>query len=483
MDIDMTDAGYDIELDVDPSIEIRAQEPQQPVQDVEAGEIDSEDAPMPAAYYESLEVLEPWPESLNLQGVSNFGPNDPSDYSLEHCPEISVKRLRWVNDNSVNIEYYSPRDAADALSVLTDPQAGDLSSISAQTSRTARGYSRKPNNVLKIRECNSGDQKAKNAAVRSQFYQKNPQARTRDRGQERERDGERRRPQRDYLDYDGMDNTGPRRRSVSYNESMYDDAPSPNDVNSNRNGRNNNRGRDGRNRDVDSYRPGAKSPRESQFGRLRDRSASPGDDGDGRLGFAEDGSSMRRRYRSRSRSQNERRRRAPSNERWTHQQSASFSNRGRGDSGGRWLKNSELPQTSREPAFYKVDMGSNHRRMDAVDDTSKGSLLSRMTKDGQPLVAPRRSLASRITRDDNEEGEESFGRLKGDNSAPRFSEFAESAPPKRDLASRMTRDDSDDDVNDSFNIRGRSQNNGFNIRGTAVPGASSFSIRGAAGGS
>jgi len=220
--------------------------------------------------------------------------------------------------------------------------------------------------------------------------------------------------------------------------------------------------------------------KESDFGRLRNRSASPDDDGDGRLGFAEDGSSMRRRYRSRSRSRsrnrNERRRRVPSTERWTHDRSADFSDRDRDDSGGRWLKNSELSKDSRDSLFHKVDMGSNHRRTDATDETAnKGSLLSRMTKNGQPLVASR-SLASRITRDDEES---SFGRLKDDNSMPRYSEFAESDPPKRDLASRITRDVEEDS---DFNIRGRSQSNGFSIRGTAVAQTPSFSIRGAAGG-
>jgi hypothetical protein len=143
------------------------------------------------------------------------------------------------------------------------------------------------------------------------------------------------------------------------------------------------------------------------------------------------------------------------------------------------LKNSELPLQSREAGFQKIDMGSHHRRMDAMDETSnKGSLLSRMTKDGQPL-APR-SLASRITRDDDDDGS-NYGRLKDDYSAPRDNEFeAPARAPKRDLVSRITRNDSDDE--DQFNIRGRSQSNGFNIRGSAVPQAPSFSIRGAAGG-
>ena len=162
---------------------------------------------MPAAYFESLEVFEPWPESLNLQGVNDFGPNDPVDYALEHCPELKVKRSRWVNDNSVNLEYYTTKDAADALSALTDPQAGDHASLPAQTPRQALSYSMKPNSVLTIRECNSGDQKTRNAAVRSQFYKRNPLARE----QNREREGGRHR-QRDYLDYDEVDASQSKRR-------------------------------------------------------------------------------------------------------------------------------------------------------------------------------------------------------------------------------------------------------------------------------
>lgn len=227
---------------------------------------------MPAAYFEDLRVFEAWPGTLNLQGVSDFGPNDPSDYALEHCPEISVKRLRWVNDNSVNIEYYSPKDAVDVLRVLTDPQTGDYTSLSAQTSRSAIAYSRKPDSVLAIREANSGDQKPKNAAVRSQFHKKNVQVRERD----QEREGGRRR-QRDYLDYDGVDNVGPKGQrygsqiptvrhnadlcSASFNESMYDDnVLAPNDAVMSRDSRNgnSNRDRNGRSWEVDSYRPGAR---------------------------------------------------------------------------------------------------------------------------------------------------------------------------------------------------------------------------------
>lgn len=263
---------------------------------------------------------------------------------------------------------------------------------------------------------------------------------------------------------------------------MRDDS----DFDARKNRRNGNRDRGGRVRnDVDSYRPGSKrygllqgksysysltyySPRESRFGRLRGRSASPvsGDEGDGRYGFTEQGTSTRHRYRSRSRSRNNRRRREPSGERWTHDR-AGFGERAQESTGGRWAKDTSALRYS--DAFSST---SGHRRSDATDETGrKGSLLSRMTKDGQPLAPQSRSLASRITRDDDEP---SFGRLKDDYSAVRDTDFSEPTR-KRGLADRITRDD------DEIQIRGRSdQAEGINIRGSASHGG--FSIRGVAGG-
>jgi hypothetical protein len=175
------------------------------------------------------------------------------------------------------------------------------------------------------------------------------------------------------------------------------------------------------------------SPREPRLGRLRGRSASPGssDEGDGRYGFTEDGTSARARYRSRSRSRNPRRRRQPSAERWTHDR-AGYGDHGNSHSSGKWIKDAYSP------------MG-NHRRSDAFDETAnsrKGSLLSRMTKDGRPLAPQGRSLASRITRDSDEEP--TYGRLKDDHSAVRDTDFSHR---KRDLASRITRDEDTEGIN------------------------------------
>ncbi|KAI8934213.1 hypothetical protein NX059_008960 [Plenodomus lindquistii] len=274
-------------------------------------------------------------------------------------------------------------------------------------------------------------------------------------------DGDRRRPRRNDRNgrdpRDNRDSRDPRGRELR-----------------GRNGRLSEPGRLSNNGDVDSYRPRA-SPDESRFGRLRGRSASPATDeeGDGRFGFAEEAAHAggRRRYRSRSRSRtNTRRRREPSADRWIHDR-ANYDRTSGTTGGGKWQKDSALIESS--------PMG-NHRRSDAFDASRGGggnSLLSRMTKDGQPVaLQAKRSLADRITRDDDEG--DMWGRLKNDDREPWVSDFSEpSRPARRGLADRITRDD------DDFSIRGRGRSQeGINIRGSASGnGGGGFNIRGVAG--
>jgi hypothetical protein len=218
------------------------------------------------------------------------------------------------------------------------------------------------------------------------------------------------------------------------------------------------------------------SPAEPRFGRLRGRSASPASDeeGDGRFGFAEhETHAGRRRYRSRSRSRNNRRRREPSLDRWTHDR-ANYDRQNGPTAGGRWQKDAFFVDTS--------PMG-NHHRSNAIDvSKTRGggeSLLSRMTKNGQPVLPqPKRSLADRITRDDDEP-EELFGRLKGDDRDPHVTDFSEPSRSRRGLADRITRDG-------DINIRGQGRNRsqeGINIRGSAErSGGGGINIRGVASG-
>jgi hypothetical protein len=214
-----------------------------------------EDAPMPAAYYETLETFREWPETLNIQGVNDFGPNAPMDYALEHCPEPRPKRQRWVNDSSVNLEYYSAADAQEALLALTHPEAGDAKAIPAQTSRKARYYSQNPDSDLVVREANTGDQKQRNAADRSEYYKKNPQIREQ-KPKRRERT-----PPPIFLDYGDEEGETRNSRGRSSDEGMYDsgeDTRARRSGNYRNGGGNRNGGRDrGRlvDREVDSYRP------------------------------------------------------------------------------------------------------------------------------------------------------------------------------------------------------------------------------------
>ncbi|KAH9876116.1 hypothetical protein J1614_003995 [Plenodomus biglobosus] len=507
MDTDMADAdaAYDIDIDVGAGVEPVVQQPRQmiEVKHVQRRQLElsariltvlkrpttAKDG-IPEAYLEDIKIEQPWPESLNLQGVSDFDPNDPLYYAMEHCgADPRVKQLRWVSDNSVNLEFYTASDAALALGILTHPEVGDANSLAAQAPRKAKSYSKKPDSVLMVRETNAGDQKPKGAATRSNYYQRNP-----DVAGNRQREPRRKPPpKKDFLDYDDPDaGSRDRRRRSTGDESMDDSGadrrrPRHNGRDSrdmrgrdprSRNGRLGESGRFNNNADVDSYRPRAQSPDESRFGRLRGRSASPGTDeeGDGRFGFAEESNHAgRRRYRSRSRSRtNTRRRHEPSADRWVHDR-ANYDRTSGTTGGGRWHK---------EPAFIESSPMGNHRRSDAFDASRGGggnSLLSRMTKDGQPLVPQsKRSLADRITRNDDDDSGEMWGRLKNDYRDPQVSDFSESTrPARRALADRMTRD------GEEMNIRGRGRSQeGINIRGSAggAGGDRGFNIRGVAGG-
>lgn len=218
---------------------------------------------MPAAYYENLDErpgrkVEQWPETLNLQGVDGFDPSDAIYYLIESGVGPKTKQTRWVNDSSLNLQFHSAEDAAVALHQLTDPEAGDPSTIPAEVSRKAKSYK---GLHLTIRQANTGDQKQRGAATYSKYYENNPDARGADRRPARGREQEQRRrqpPRRDFLDYgeDEPSRNNRRRYSGSGDEQMRDSS----EYDQRRNRRNGNRMRDdGRLNapDVDSYRPGS----------------------------------------------------------------------------------------------------------------------------------------------------------------------------------------------------------------------------------
>ncbi|KAF2737323.1 hypothetical protein EJ04DRAFT_574720 [Polyplosphaeria fusca] len=451
MDTDMMDIDVDIDYNYEAPVErtLTTTTTEQP-----------EDT-IPAAYLESLDDVYPIPEIVNLHGVSNFGPHDPTEYAREHRDDIRVREVRWINDSSVNFEFYSREDATLALKAFTNDQ-NEAESLPAETGRRARPFSKLPDVVLTVRQGNTGDRKERGAAKRSEYYARNPLVRKREPRRDRERASE----SRIFLDYDGVGDVADNNRKESFDEGMYDDSSSTNGRNLGNDRRRNNRtrgdgyhdnrgrgiDRDRSTRNVDSYKPQPVSHQESRYGRLRGRSASPAASEDGRLGFAEDGSSLRNDYRSRSR---EARRRRRSPDRPQRNRDSSLTR-------DVWKKDRSFS--------FNSDKMSNHKRSDATDESalarSKGSLFDRMTKNGQPVTRP--SLMSRMTKDD---GELSFGRLKDDDGEPQ-ERFVGAEPRKPSLMSRMTK-------GDGVNIRGAPEN-AFNIRGAASKGGANFSIRGAA---
>jgi hypothetical protein len=259
-DTDMTDVAYDIDLDVGAGAEGNAPAPQQQQQQQQQTAQTDGPGSVPAAYFEDLEPQRAWPESLNLQGVADFDPNDPLYWSIEHLgADPRVKQLRWVNDASVNLDFYSAADAQTALAALTHPDTNPAT-LAAQTPRQAKPYSKKPDSVLSVREANAGDQKPKGAANRSNYYQRNPDIRggrnsrdSRDSRDTRDREPRRRPPLREVLDYGGDDDRSarrPRQRRRSNDDFDMNDDSGPDRGDRRRGPRNS------RPADVDSYRPG-----------------------------------------------------------------------------------------------------------------------------------------------------------------------------------------------------------------------------------
>ncbi|KAI4616773.1 hypothetical protein J4E83_006353 [Alternaria metachromatica] len=72
------------------------------------------------AYLEDIIVHEAWPESLNLQGVSDFDPNDPLYWAMEHCQSERPKpATTWKTAAGIMAS-----GEASTCTRATKPQAG-----------------------------------------------------------------------------------------------------------------------------------------------------------------------------------------------------------------------------------------------------------------------------------------------------------------------------------------------------------------------
>ncbi|KAL1641159.1 hypothetical protein SLS58_006267 [Diplodia intermedia] len=442
--------GYAADMDIDMDIDLTTADDIEAF-DTEGITLDDTNAPNTGAGQPNAPSIEPQLEKVNVEGVDNLTTAQVKAYALDHFPTDQYVRLEWIDDSHANIVYETGNAALEALIGLTDPNKRDPATAAdtlehALEQRDARPFFDNPEVQLKIRLAVTTDVKAARAHEASRFYLMNPDKDPRER--RRKQQGDRRNGGGDGYNRRRYDEREQRRRkdNTEYDMDMYDEeGPSRARDDSRRgrrrslsddsiDGRRRSRRREARSKNLDDLLPSKAD------GRLRDRSASPLRDGDGRYGFGDDDSAAHRRVRRRSYS-------PPSN---------------RGPSGGKELfpgrggatkelfpastskstllsstASSPNPSTSNAKELFPGKGGhtpgkrsrelfphktahSNHRRQDAYDSRDLSDVA----------FTNGRSLEERITG-----GPNSNGRLNGDDQG--------------------------------FNVRGSADASGFSIRGAA----------------
>lgn len=226
-------------------------------------------------------------------------------YSLEE-----FERIEWIDDTSANLIYSTANAAAEALQALTNLEllgGVEIEQISELQLRPAKKLSTNRESELFVRQATTVDVKRKGAYEASRYYLLNPDQDPRERRKQQEHRRPRQRRGSDgYDDYHRRqfdDREHKRRRDDAANgfdAAMYDEdtVNQAGDLIEDR------RKRARRNQNEDLF--GDRSGRLG--GRLRNRSASPLGEGDGRLGFGGDNEDddyyRARRSRQRSRSPN-----------------------------------------------------------------------------------------------------------------------------------------------------------------------------------
>lgn len=216
------------------------------------------------------------PEKLHIRGLNTLTTADIRAYVKEHCSsaEDLFKRVEWIDDESANLIFDNSEAATDALLALSEEVVADELAL-----RPAKPISTHPGVQLQIRQAIAADVKLPGAKDRSRFYLFNPQydpdvrAQNRKRRYEEDRGGsQNKRRNNGRRDSD---------ETPSFNVDFYDDSTALPDaeVQSKRS----------QMEDLFKNRKTKVEPRATRAkdGRLRDRSASPDRDGNGKYGFEE----------------------------------------------------------------------------------------------------------------------------------------------------------------------------------------------------
>ena len=350
---------------------------------------------------------------------------DVKNFALEHFSLDQFARIEWINDTSANITYETADAALEALNAFTDAQVVDRSYIPPLQERNAKKLSTHPNAELKVRQATTKDVKAPRAHEASRFYLLNPDQDPRERRRLTRGRGGRLWDDRGEYRRRRFDDQEHRRRrneddNVAFDVSMYDDDAGSGMRNGSRNG-----SRPGRCGSQSSLTSSSESGRRKRVrfrakkddlfanlksdGRLRDRSASPDPDGDGRMGFEEDENSIRRRIRQRSLTPPSIRREQKSStqdssikELFPAQRTPSALLSSPATSGKELFPNKSSPTKRTKELFPHKTSISNHRRTDAFDAADEtadlfatGMAVPFVDGSGEPRS---RDLADRISK-------------------------------------------------------------------------------------
>ncbi|KAK4959561.1 hypothetical protein LTR66_013058 [Elasticomyces elasticus] len=238
---------------------------------------------------------QPAPQKVHIRGLDQLTTDDITQYAAEHYLSDQFHRVEWIDDTSANLIYRTKEAAAEALKRLSDSSEYMPEVTPVLQLRRARPSSQHPTSELQVRQALSTDVKAKRACEASRFYLMNPEYDPEERRKDNNRRGRggRRQGGEDGYRRNRYDDREHQRRKdreggAQFEVSMYDDDPASLAVRRTESRRNSYGSFSSNDRDKRRVRLDGELFRSKSNGRLRDRSASPQRDGDGRFGFRDD---------------------------------------------------------------------------------------------------------------------------------------------------------------------------------------------------
>ena len=312
-----------------------------------------------------IDANAPAPNKVHIRGLDRLNTYDIEQYASEHYPSDLFQKVQWIDDTSANLIYDTPTAAAEALVALSVEEVSEPLQL-----RAAKALSTHPDVELQVRQAIAADVKMRGAKDQSRFYLMNP--RWDPDNPDNERPGvKRRRPDDEYshnkyrrrdYEYDRR-RRGSEKRQPEFHEDMYGDDPQA-ATDSRRNSSYSSNSEYGRPRRNDSQDLFAGK----QDGRLRNRSASPSRDEDGRYGF-EDSQPYRQTARARSRTPPRVRGGRDNRDTRDKLRKELFPNRASSTplSNGHANSHSRQSSTNSNKELFPDKFNSVHRRQDAKD--------------------------------------------------------------------------------------------------------------------